>query len=159
MGRNMVLAMLCLIAACATADTLDNQTAVNTSLANTDLTNTSSTPDTTSTSAAVAAFNVIFSVTETFTTALTNTSSPQFTAKVKSVRSQVEPYYRKSYKNFLKMQIYNFKKSANVINSSLTFNASGSIPTVAKVKTILLSASNAKLNIIGKSVKITQVSG
>ncbi|KAF5891013.1 mucin-5AC-like isoform X2, partial [Clarias magur] len=50
-----------------------------------------------------------------------------------------------------------FRRTGSVINSSLTFNSSGSIPTVTQVKTILLSTSNAKLNIIVKSVKVTLV--
>ncbi|KAF5891014.1 cell wall protein DAN4-like, partial [Clarias magur] len=109
MGRNLVLATLCLIAACATADTSDNQTAVNTSVTNTALTNTSSTPNTTTgTAPVVRTFIVVFNVTESFPAALANTSSPQFTAKAKSVCTLVEPSYRKSYKNFLKMNVFNF---------------------------------------------------
>ncbi|XP_053533443.1 uncharacterized protein LOC108260598 [Ictalurus punctatus] len=147
----------------SSTNTSTNSTSTNTSTnstTNTSSTNTTST-NTTNTPAVAAAFNLVFSINETFYPALANISSPNFTAKAQSIRNQIEPVYRKIFNNFIRMVINSFRNGSILTNCSLEFSSNGTIPTVSLVKEALLNATSttSSLNIIPSSINVTQTFG
>ncbi|KAF4071279.1 hypothetical protein AMELA_G00271400 [Ameiurus melas] len=109
---------------------------------------------------ATAIFNMIFSIKETFDPALSNTSSPQFAAKSTNIRNQVEPLYKKAFKNFALMQIVKFRNGSTVTESNIYMNSSGPNVTATEVKNILINGlSNLNFIVDPNSIKVTQTLG
>ncbi|XP_060773222.1 probable maltase-glucoamylase 2 isoform X2 [Neoarius graeffei] len=110
-------------------------------------------------SVVAAAFNLVFSISETFVPALANTSSPEFAEKAKSIRKQLEPIYKQKFQNFIRMVIHSFRNGSILANSTLEFSANGSIPNNTIVQGTLVNATttNSSLNILANSVNVTEV--
>ncbi|KAG7314267.1 hypothetical protein KOW79_022763 [Hemibagrus wyckioides] len=149
----------------STTNTSTPSTSTNSSTTNT--TSTTSAPTTSSTTNippapqnATQIFNLTFSINETFDSALASNSSPQFGAKAANIRSQVEPLYKKTFKNFILMQILRFKNGSIITESKLYMDPSGSNVTATQVKDVLLngiSNGNLTFQIDRGSINVTEI--
>ncbi|KAF4071278.1 hypothetical protein AMELA_G00271390, partial [Ameiurus melas] len=133
-------------------------------------TTTTSTPSTTTSTTApmtpsapltaTAIFNMIFSIKETFDPALSNTSSLQFAEKSTNIRNQVEPLYKKAFKNFILMKIVQFRNGSTVTENKIYMNSSGPNVTATEVKNILFNGlPNLNFTVDPNSIKVTQILG
>ncbi|XP_060771978.1 uncharacterized protein LOC132882893 [Neoarius graeffei] len=153
MDRKIILAILCLIALSAAqvgsaadptspASTADPTMDV-TSPAITDDTKPPNTAGTTATNAPVTeVFTLIFRIKETFVPALANPNSKQFKDKAEKVTREIEPLYKKAFKNFHLMQIFQFRNGSIVTHSLMSF-LSGANVTDTKVKDVLAKGVNS----------------
>ncbi|KAG7314266.1 hypothetical protein KOW79_022762 [Hemibagrus wyckioides] len=107
---------------------------------------------------ASAVFNLTFSISETFDSALASTCSPQFGAKAANIRNQVEPLYKKAFKNFILMQILRFKNGSIIAESKLYMDPSGSNVTATQVKDVFLNGiAIFNFNVDPASIRVTQI--
>ncbi|XP_053335785.1 uncharacterized protein LOC128508464 [Clarias gariepinus] len=139
----------------STSTTRSSTTTSSPSTSTTRLTSTTSVPvDVT------AVFDLTFRIDETFDPALVNTNSPQFAAKAKTIRSQIEPLYSKTFKNFKNMEILRLRKGSTVVESNIYFNSNGPNVTTSEVKRTLLNGlSNLDFIVIPNSIDLTQTFG
>ncbi|MCI4394759.1 hypothetical protein PGIGA_G00172350 [Pangasianodon gigas] len=99
-------------------------------------------------------------ISETFDAALANTSSPQFAAKASSIRTQVEPLYKKAFKNFIIMKIIKFWSGSIVTESTLFFSPNGPNVNATQVKNTLLDGlKNLTFTVDPNSINVTQTLG
>ncbi|XP_047665724.1 cell wall protein DAN4-like [Tachysurus fulvidraco] len=107
---------------------------------------------------ATAIFNLTFSINETFDPALANTSSSQFAKKSTYIRNQVEPLYKKEFKNFILMQIIKFRNGSTITESNLYMDSSAPNVTLTQVKDIFLSGlTNFNFSVIPDSITVNQI--
>ncbi|KAG7314269.1 hypothetical protein KOW79_022765 [Hemibagrus wyckioides] len=92
--------------------------------------------------------------------ALADNTSPEFLAKATSIRNQVEPIYRKNFKNFIQMIIHSFANGSIITESKLYMDPSGSNVTATQVKDVLLngiSNGNLTFQIDRGSINVTEI--
>ncbi|XP_053335626.1 uncharacterized protein LOC128508357 [Clarias gariepinus] len=153
MNCRVLLAILCLITAKSAAQVTTSSTSSAPMTAASTLSTTSE-PE-----IATAVFDLTFSIKETFDPALAISNSPKFLEKAKNIRSQVEPLYSKSFKNFMRMEIVQFR-SGFVVDSSVYFSSSGPNVTASDVKKTLLNGlSSLDFPVISASISAIQVLG
>ncbi|KAG7314268.1 hypothetical protein KOW79_022764 [Hemibagrus wyckioides] len=121
---------------------------------------TTNTTPSTSTNSSTTNTSTPSTINETFDSALASNSSPQFGAKAANIRSQVEPLYKKTFKNFILMQILRFKNGSIITESKLYMDPSGSNVTATQVKDVLLngiSNGNLTFQIDRGSINVTEI--
>ncbi|KAL7841680.1 hypothetical protein SRHO_G00253710 [Serrasalmus rhombeus] len=112
--------------------------------------------------AVAAKFNVSFSISDTFDSNLSNSNSDQFQARSKIIISQLQPFFVKAFKNFIRMFIWRFRSGSILVDSTLDFNSSASIPSVTQLRDTLVTAfKSGNLNFTAdpNSINITQTLG
>ncbi|XP_060771986.1 uncharacterized protein LOC132882901 [Neoarius graeffei] len=177
MDRKIILAVLCLIVLSAAqvgsavdptspASTAEIDPTMDvTSPAITDEINLTagktSPPNTAGTTATIApvteVFTLIFRIKETFVPALANPNSKQFKDKAEKVTREIEPLYKKAFKNFHLMQIFQFRNGSIVTHSLMSF-LSGANVTDTKVKDVLAKGVNSlTFPVEPNSINVTHV--
>ncbi|XP_047671768.1 putative GPI-anchored protein pfl2 isoform X1 [Tachysurus fulvidraco] len=123
--------------------------APNTTIASTTVATTTAPP---------SVFSLIFSINETFSADLSNSSSQLFKDKSANIISQVGPLYKKKFSNYRQMIIKSFSNGSIVTNSTLEFNSDN--VTVNDVKSTLVDGANSlTFPIDPSSIKVTQIVG
>ncbi|XP_017543011.2 mucin-5AC [Pygocentrus nattereri] len=146
----------------ATTASASNATTATASNATTASPTNATTSISTTAPAVAAKFNVSFSINDTFNSNLTNSNSDQFQAQSKIIISQLQPFFVKAFKNFIRMFIWRFRSGSILVDSTLDFNSSASIPNVAQLRDTLVNAfKSGNLNFTAdpNSIVITQILG
>ncbi|KAI4904771.1 hypothetical protein NFI96_025470, partial [Prochilodus magdalenae] len=110
----------------ATANaTTANATTANATTANATTANTTTATASTTTTATPTAksFNLTFSINQTFDPKLSQSSSAEFIALSANITAQLEPFFKKLLKNFLRMIIWRFRSGSIVTDSTLNFSS------------------------------------
>ncbi|KAL6466591.1 hypothetical protein MHYP_G00243950 [Metynnis hypsauchen] len=93
---------------------------------------------------------------------LSNSSSDQFKARSNNITSQLQPFFMKAFKNFIRMFIWRFRSGSIVVDSALEFSSSASIPNVTQVTSTLVDAiknGNLTFTVDPNSIIINQTLG
>ncbi|KAL6466593.1 hypothetical protein MHYP_G00243970 [Metynnis hypsauchen] len=146
----------------ATTASTSNVTAASTSNATAALTSNATTSTSTTAAAVAARFNVSFSISDTFNSDLSNSSSDQFKARSNNITSQLQPFFMKAFKNFIRMFIWRFRSGSIVVDSTLEFSSSASIPNGTQLNSTLVDAirnGNLTFTVDPNSISVTQTLG
>ncbi|XP_051974157.1 mucin-22-like [Xyrauchen texanus] len=121
---------------------------------------TASTISTTTSTAPVTKFNVIFSISETFNAVYSNLNDPE-TIKLKDrITTEVFKVYKIRFPNFIRMVILRFRSGSIVTDSVLEFDNNGTRPNVSEVKdTFVQGATNGNFSFTVdlKSVNVSEL--
>ncbi|KAL6466589.1 hypothetical protein MHYP_G00243930 [Metynnis hypsauchen] len=93
---------------------------------------------------------------------LSNSSSDQFKARSNNITSQLQPFFMKAFKNFIRMFIWRFRSGSILVDSALEFSSSASIPNVTQVTSTLVDAiknGNLTFTVDPNSIIINQTLG
>ncbi|KAA0721899.1 hypothetical protein E1301_Tti017196 [Triplophysa tibetana] len=106
--------------------------------------------------------NVTFSLTDTFTAALTNLSSPEAIHLTNKITTQFVTVFMRRYANILRMVIRKFSPGSIVTDSALEFKDNDIVPKAQDVVNVIIDAAKAgsfNLSIDKKTVSASDSSG
>uniref|UniRef100_A0A8B9H4M5 SEA domain-containing protein n=1 Tax=Astyanax mexicanus TaxID=7994 RepID=A0A8B9H4M5_ASTMX len=129
-----------------TTSSTTQSSSTTTTLSTTQTSTTASTATTVTTTAAPAvasSFNVSFSINDTFDSALSDSTTTQFKTRAANITTQLEPFFKKSFKYFGRMLIWRFRRGSILVDSNITFTSNQSLPNTTQVKDSIVEAINS----------------
>nr|XP_014268820.2 mucin-5AC isoform X1 [Maylandia zebra] len=119
-------------------------------------TTTTSTASTDPPTASQGALGLIFSLSQTFTADLANSSSSAFQALAQKVTNEINRLVKNVFGSFLRSRVNSFKNGSVVVDMTLVFQNQSSVPSLTNATTALTQAlQNTTLGIIEGSIRVS----
>ncbi|XP_073699130.1 uncharacterized protein [Garra rufa] len=131
--------------------------------ASTNSTNTStSAANTTATAPAnIAKLNVVFKMNQTFNNNFNDLTHPDTKKLTETIISEVSPFYRKRFKNFLRMTVKKLSPGSIVVDSEFEFdNTNNTSPNIKEAQSTLADAAksgNLSIPVDATSINVTDI--